>query len=78
MDTGKHIQEQHSESQNRKNKLSQKEVRQSEPMSPNLFGTVLEEVFRQLSKENKGIIINGENLSSEIHRRFYNIYLSEK
>jgi hypothetical protein len=42
-------------------------VRQGDPISPKLFSAVLEMVFRNLDWRNKGLNINGENLS---HLRF--------
>jgi endonuclease/exonuclease/phosphatase family metal-dependent hydrolase len=38
-------------------------VRQGDPLSPKLFSAVLEEIFRNLEFENKGLNINGTNLS---------------
>ncbi|CAH2270055.1 jg17908 [Pararge aegeria aegeria] len=42
-------------------------VKQGDPLSPKLFITVLESIFRKLNWENKGIKINGKYLS---HLRF--------
>lgn len=44
-----------------------KGVRQGDPLSPKLFSSVLEMVFRNLDWENKGLKIDGENLN---HLRF--------
>ena len=37
----------------------QRGVKQGDPLSPNIFNAMLEEVFRKLERENKGIQING-------------------
>ncbi len=52
-------------------------VRQGDPLSPNLFNCLLEEVFRQLDWERRGIKINGEFLN---HLRFADdvVLLTEK
>lgn len=42
-------------------------VRQGDPISPKIFSAVLEMIFRNLDWTNKGLNINGENLS---HLRF--------
>lgn len=42
-------------------------VRQGDPISPKIFAAVLEMIFRNLDWTNKGLNINGENLS---HLRF--------
>lgn len=42
-------------------------VRQGDPISPKIFSAVLEMIFRNLNWKNKGLNINGENLS---HLRF--------
>lgn len=42
-------------------------VRQGDPISPKLFNAVLEEIFHQLDWEEKGLSVNGENLT---HLRF--------
>ena len=45
----------------------QKGVRQGDTLSPKLFNAGLEQVFRKLNWDNKGITINGEKLN---HLRF--------
>ena len=45
----------------------QKGVRQGDTLSPKLFNAGLEQVFRRLEWQNKGITINGEKLN---HLRF--------
>jgi len=45
----------------------QKGVRQGDTLSPKLFNAGLEQVFRRLNWDNKGITINGEQLN---HLRF--------
>jgi endonuclease/exonuclease/phosphatase family metal-dependent hydrolase len=45
----------------------QRGVRQGDTISPKLFNAGLEQVFRRLSWDNKGILINGERLN---HLRF--------
>ena len=48
-------------------------VRQGDSISPKLFTLPMENMFRELNWQNKGILINGERLS---HLRFaYNITL---
>ena len=42
-------------------------VRQGDPISPELFSTVLEDLFRRLDCKEKGIKINGKRIS---HLRF--------
>lgn len=42
-------------------------VRQGDPLSPNLFNAVLEEIFRKLEWKDKGIMVNGKRLN---HLRF--------
>ncbi len=37
-----------------------KGVRQGDPLSPILFNTALEEIFRNLEWKDKGLIINGK------------------
>ncbi|XP_073986750.1 uncharacterized protein [Rhodnius prolixus] len=39
-------------------------VRQGDPLSPNIFNAVLEQVFRELNWENLGIKINGRKLNN--------------
>ncbi len=39
-------------------------VRQGDPLSPNLFNCILEEIFRRLEWEGKGIKIDGEHLNN--------------
>ena len=42
-------------------------VRQGDPMSPKLFNAVLEDIFRRLNWEDRGVKINGKRLN---HLRF--------
>ena len=52
----------------------EREVRQGDTISPNLVNAALENIFRKLNWEGKGININGDFLS---HLRFAdNIYFS--
>ncbi len=51
--------------------MIQRGVRQGDTLSPKLFNAGLEQVFRRLNWENKGIQINGERLN---HLRFAEIY----
>jgi hypothetical protein len=55
----------------------QKGVRQGDPLTPKLFTTVLEQIFRKLGCEEKGLNINGEYLH---YLRFADdiVLLSEK
>ncbi len=39
-------------------------VRQGDPLSPNLFNAILEEIFRKLEWEGRGLRINGEYLNN--------------
>ncbi len=42
----------------------EKGIRQGEPLSPNLFNSVLENIFRNMDWEGKGIRVDGEYLNN--------------